>query len=311
MRPDNHGYSPAVLQLIAKAAGRLSSVADAAFALGLAGVSISARHLGRIAAEIGTEMAQQRDEKVVRRRRRQLPARVAAPPEVVAVEVDGGRLRSRAAGCGPGVHQPQYKEEKIACLVNLHTATSEQDPQPEVPASFLRPRRVQRLVQKIKGPAGEQSQEEAGQEDTPDDVRVPAEPERPSNAAKDRVRTCVATLQDSQSFGPMVAAEAQERDFYRAQRRAFVGDGAVCNWSIHKGYFADFEPITDLLHVLCYLYLAAQATRPTKPGGRSTCVGWARAGRAGSRRCSRRCRLGRGRSVSAQGGVGPATRDGW
>lgn len=221
-------------------------------------------------------MVQQRDEQVVRRRRRQLPARVAAPPAVVAVEVDGGRLRSRAANCGPGVHQPQYKEEKIACLVNLNTPTSEQDPQPEPPESFLRPRRVQRLVRQLKGHAGEQVHEEAEPAEPPQDVAAAADHERPRQSVQDRVRTCVATLKDSQSFGPMVAAEAQERDFYRAQRRAFVGDGAAYNWSIHKGYFADFEPITDLLHVLCYLYLAAQATGTDEAGRWSLYVRWLR-----------------------------------
>jgi len=260
LRLDNHGYSPTVLQLIARAAGRFASFADAAFALGLAGVPISARHLARIAAEVGDELVRRRDEQVVRRRRRQLAARVAAPPAVVAVEVDGGRLRTRAADGGPGAHQPQYKEEKIACLVNLHTATVEQDPQPLPPASFLCPRRVRRLVQKIKGHAGEQTQEEAGQEDATEAAPAPAEREPARPKGPDRVRTCVATMRDSRCFGPMVAAEAQERDFYRAQRRAFVADGAAYNWSIHKGYFADFEPIADLLHVLCYLYLAAQAT---------------------------------------------------
>jgi hypothetical protein len=276
LRLDNHNYSPAVLQLIAEAAGRLSSFADAAFALGLAGIPISPRHLGRIAAEIGTEMAQQRDDKVVRRRRRQLPARVAQPPAVAVVEVDGGRLRSRAADCGPGVHQPQYKEEKIACLVHLHTATAEQDPQPEPPESFLQPRRVQRLVRQMKGHAGEEVPA-AEPEETAADVPTPAGHERARESVQDRVRTCVATLQDSRSFGPMVAAEAQERDFYRAGRRAFVADGAAYNWSIQQGYFADFEPITDLLHVLCYLYLAAQATGADEAGRWSLYVGWLRA----------------------------------
>jgi hypothetical protein len=64
-------------------------------------------------------------------------------------------------------------------------------------------------------------------------------------------------MADCHAFGPMVAAEAQERDFYRAKRRAFLGDGAHYNWGIHHGYFADFEAITDFLHVLCYVYKAA------------------------------------------------------
>jgi hypothetical protein len=276
LRLDNHDYSPAVLQMITEAAARLRSFADAAFALHLAGVEISPRHVGRIACEIGNELVCQRDAKVLQRRRRQLPPRVAAPPEVVAVEVDGGRLRTREPGCGPGVHQPQYKEDKIACLVNRHSDVQEQDPQPEPPPSFLQPRRVQRLVRQMKGQAGEQPQEESEQEVVPEPGQPEAADERPQGPAKDRVRTCVAGMADSRSFGPMVAAEAQERDFYRAQRRAFLGDGAAYNWSIQKGYFADFEPITDFLHVLCYLYLAAWAVGSQEEQRWSLYVGWLR-----------------------------------
>ena len=274
-RLDNHNYSPAVLQLIAAAAGRLPSFAHAAFALHLAGLAISPRHVGRVAAELGTELARQRDEAVVQRRRRQLPPRVATPPDVVAVEVDGGRLRTRAAGSGPGVHHAQSKEAKVACLVNLRTPTHADDPHPDPPTSLVQPRRVQRLVQQMKGHAGDHPAD-------PSDDATPAPPPqadhgRRSGAAQDRVRTCVATTADSQAFGPMVAAEAQQRDFYRAHRRAFVGDGAAYNWSIHKAYFPDFEPIADLLHVLCYVYLAAWAVGADDAARWSRYVGWLRA----------------------------------
>ena len=30
-------------------------------------------------------------------------------------------------------------------------------------------------------------------------------------------------------------------------------------WSIHQGYFKDFVPIVDLLHVVCYLFKTAHA----------------------------------------------------
>ena len=59
------------------------------------------------------------------------------------------------------------------------------------------------------------------------------------------------SMVNSRAFGPLVAAEAQSRDFYAAQRRAFVADGCAYNWSIQRGYFADFVPIVDLLHVGC------------------------------------------------------------
>ena len=72
----------------------------------------------------------------------------------------------------------------------------------------------------------------------------------------------------------MVAAEAQERDFYSAKRRAFLGDGAAYNWGIQRGYFPDFEPVNDFLHVLCYIYLAAWGVGLDEAQRWSIYVGW-------------------------------------
>jgi hypothetical protein len=277
LRLDNHGYSPAVLQMIAEADARLHSSADASFALHLAGVEISPRHVQRIAAEIGAELAKQRDHQAVRHRRRELPARVATPPEGVAVEVDGGRLRTRQVGCGPGVHQHQNKEDKIACLVTTHSEVHEADPRPQPPEPLLQPRRVQRLVQQMQGQSGDKPEEAPEQEDAPTPEQPQAQAEEHPPSPLRRVRTCVASMADCHAFGPMVAAEAQERDFYRAGRRAFLGDGAAYNWGIQRGYFADFEPITDFLHVLCYLYLAAWGVGGDEAARWSIYVGWLRA----------------------------------
>src|SRR5437870_9324515 len=84
-------------------------------------------------------------------------------------------------------------------------------------------------------------------------------------------------MANSATFGRLVAAEAQERDFYRAARRAFVADGAAYNWTLQRTYFADFEPIVDFLHVLCYVYLAAWAVGADEAARWSIYVGWLRA----------------------------------
>jgi hypothetical protein len=243
--------------MIAEAQAKLHSAAAAAYALNLAGIDICSRHVQRIAGEIGRELQEQRDNKTIQHRRRELPARVAAVPEVVAVEVDGGRLRTREENGGPGVHGFQNKEDKIACLVSLKSAVHETDPQPQPPESFLQPRRVQRLVQQMQGMSAEQHREEAEQEDASTLAQPEAEPAEHPPSPRRHVRTCVASMADCHAFGPMVAAEAQERAFYRAKRRAFLGDGAAYNWGIQRIHFADFEPITDFLHVLCYVYKAA------------------------------------------------------
>jgi hypothetical protein len=260
--------------MICQAAGRLQSCADAAFALELAGVQISSRHVQRIASEVGAEMAHQRDEKVAQRRRRELPVRVAATPEAVAVEVDGGRVRTRAEGEGPGVHQQQNKEDKIACLVTLQTQEHQADPQPEPPESFLQPRRVQRLVQQMQGQAGTRPQEEEIQQDASTLGQDEGAERMRRHTPHKLVRTCLASMVNSRAFGPMMAAEAQERGFYQAKKRVFLGDGAAYNWTIQRGYFPDFEAITDFLHVLCYVYLAAQAVGGDEQQRWSMYVGW-------------------------------------
>jgi len=263
LRLDNHNFSPNVLKKIAEAMGQLHSATQATFALHLARIEISCSQVQRIANEIGNELTQQRDAKVVQQRRRELPVRVSVTPEVVVVEVDGGRLRTRSGGCGPGVHEVQNKEDKVACLVTLRSKTFEYDPQPEPPPSFREPRRVRRLVMQMKGLAGENSQEL--QQNVAENEEPRPEPSSPKTTAnypaspRRLVRTCVASMADSHAFGPMMAAEAQERGFYLAKRKAFVSDGATGNWGIHRGYFAQFEPITDFLHALCYVYSAAWA----------------------------------------------------
>jgi hypothetical protein len=84
-------------------------------------------------------------------------------------------------------------------------------------------------------------------------------------------------MEASASFGPMVAAEAQERGFYQAARRAFVADGSAYNGSIHRGYFADFEPIVDFLHAVCYVFSSARAVSADEASGWCQYLEWMRA----------------------------------
>jgi hypothetical protein len=243
----------------------------------MSGIDVSESQVRRLAHEVGQELIEERDRKAVEHRRRQLAPRMEVVPEVVVVEVDGGRLRTRAAGSAPGVHDAKNKEDKIACLATLAGPTFADDPQPEPPESFLCPRRVQRLVSQMKGLSGEADPQEILGEQADSgatcDEAQPAERWSPVRL----VRTCVASLETSSSFGPLMAAEAQERNFYEAKRRAFVADGAAYNWSIHAGYFPDFEPVVDLLHVLCYLYSSARAVSPDEASGWSRYLVWMRA----------------------------------
>lgn len=239
------------MQVIVTADARLHSLGDAAFALSLAGLSLSARHVQELTQPLGAELATVRDAKAKKRLKRQLPPEVAQPPAVVAVEVDGGRLRTRAADGGPGVHQAENQEDKLACLVTLSSQELACDPQPEPPPSFLKPRRIQRLVQQMKGQAGEEPAPAEEPEPAAPREETPGLPDEEPWAPRRRRRTCVARMANSRAFGPLVAGEAQARNFYAAGRRAFVADGQAYNWTIPHGYFPDFVPIVDFWHVIC------------------------------------------------------------
>ena len=225
-----------------------------------ADVAITGRHIQRLTQEVGADLARQRDEQAARYRRRELPARVEEPPPLAVVEVDGGRLGTRQAGAGPGVHQPQAKEDKVACLVSMCSDTHETDPQPVPPPAFRDGRRVARLMQQLQGQSAAPADEPAaaGPAAGPpadDDAGRPGKPRR-------LLRTCVASLSKSRAFGPLVAGEAQARAFFDAPRRAFLGDGQHYNWQVQRAWFPHFVAITDFLHVVCYLYRAAWAVGP-------------------------------------------------
>src|SRR5581483_6560365 len=256
LRLDNHGYSPSALRLVVHLAAPPGSFADAAFALTETGLPVSARHVRALAQQVGSELIERRDRKAGPDRNK-LPVRGAAPPAVVAVAVDGGRIRTRAAVAGPGTHGAQNKEDKIARLVTLSSVVAAHDPQPEPPPSFLLPRRVERPVRQMAGQAGEQADEARPPEEQAEGP--PAhDPEQDPWAPRKRLRSCAATMAHSRAFGRLVAAEAKERDFYRATRKAFVADGAAYNRKPQQRYFSGFVPIAGFLHVLCYVYRAAR-----------------------------------------------------
>jgi hypothetical protein len=242
-------------------------------------LTVSPQHVRTLAQEVGADLARQRDAKAAQGRRR-LPERVAQTPALVAVEVDGGRLRTRAPDAGPGVHGQENKEDKVACLVTLQGEVYAQDPQAEPPPSFLQPRRVERLVRQM---AGQASQAEEAVRETADaaaaeveEAAATSDPAAEPWAPQKQLRTCVASMAPSAAFGRMVAVEAQERAFYRAGRKAFVADGAAYNWTLQRTHFADFEPIVDFLHVLCYVYAAAWAVGQTVAERWDQYVAWLR-----------------------------------
>ena len=249
------GYSVALMIKIEYAGANEESFQKAAQTLDRVGeLSISAKHVQRISERLGRERAGQRDEEVERMKGGQLQPVYRQPPQVAAIHLDAGKIRLRADGGCAGVREPRWADTKVACLQTYTSLPCEQDPQPDPPAIFLDPPRVMRLCQEMEQVRGSPATcPTAPQADRP--LIAEAVVERPQRL----VRTAVATMQGTEGFGWMVAAEAMRRGFYQAVRRAVVGDGG--NWIEPLGqmHFPGWEQILDFLHLLVHLYAVAIA----------------------------------------------------
>jgi hypothetical protein len=235
----------------------------------LTGISASGRHVGRLTEAIGAELVAQCDARAEAHRTRKLDVRVPNTPGVVAVEVDGGRYQRRAEGQGCGARDPQWREDKVACLVTLSSRTHDTDPQPEPPECFLDRKHVRQMAQCPAAKEPEIAGGATGAASASPSERIDWQPER-------LVRTCVATTRDSEAFGRLAGAEAKARNFESASRRAFVGDGQAYNWAIQKRWFAEYVPVVDFIHVLGYVWQAARAAGGTDPEQWDRYVNWMR-----------------------------------
>lgn len=238
LRLDGSKYSPAVLQRVVVAGGRFTSfkVAAEVFTL-LTDLVITDRTVRNKTIAIGSELAKARAAMTDAHLARPLvqEPKVAQPAVSLAVvQVDGGRMQTRTVGRGSGVHDPHWRETKNAGFYRMIGETFEKDPRAELPPCFTSPKQMAGL---LPG-SGELSAETTLKSQKPDLSWRP----------KSLVRTCLSSLCDSDRFGEMMSAEAENRGFYSASRRAFLGDGLAYNWKIQQRHFEAFTPILDFIH---------------------------------------------------------------
>ena len=220
------------------------SFGEAAKLVGITiGLKVSPRHLQTLCQEQGNIGVDEQTARTAAYKERPLmtPPQPANPPiELAAVMIDGGRVQVREPDQGPGVHEPAWRETKTAILLRMKRHVSDIDPQPELPSCFAQP-----LGSAVEPPSATES-------------ATPAE--RPDWKPVPLVRSGIATLSDSDTFGWIAAAAAEERGFFSATAQAFVSDGLPYNWSIHRRHFADFVPILDFVHASEHVHDAAKAT---------------------------------------------------
>jgi hypothetical protein len=188
----------------------------------------------------------------------------AGPPTAgPAVPVEAAPGQPAAEPAGSPLRSGHWREDKIGLLMTMTSPESAGDPCPEIPETFVNPLRILKLARELKKgcpPSGDAVAD-------PPETEGEGASECPEYAPPTvRVKSMVATREDTESFGEILAAAARARGFYGARRKAFLADGAEGNWTAQKRWFSDFEPIIDFIHVLSYVFAAAMAGRPFAAG---------------------------------------------
>ena len=227
----------------------------------VAGVAVSAKTIERVVHDIGRELAERRDSDP--KSDQALAICPENAPDLAVVECDGGRIRTREPGHGPGVHLSGegWREDKNACLIRAQRTTFSEDPQPEPPECFCDLNHVAKIAETealslaAPVPMNPTARDGAASEEA-------GKP--PEWRPKRLVRTVLSSLAEARTFGKQMEREAKRRRFFEAPAKAFLGDGLPWNWTIWKLFFRGFTPILDFIHVLSYLFVAAKAVH-TEP----------------------------------------------
>lgn len=259
-------------------------------------LDIDDKQVERLVRSLGAERVAERDAQTAAYqalplvKKFDLPEGVPAP-DLAVVMADGGRMQIRddaSAARGPepapladdeptiepawDFEQPptktsHWREDRIGLLLTMRSQVAPSDPCPQIPNCFVDAIRIRRLARELTQPAKETIVAEGA---TPDSEALPVVtmPEldyEPPPVCESRV---LASRGSWDAFAPIVAEAAWSWGFQKAARKAFVADGAKCNWTLQRRCFASFVPILDFIHALSYVYAAALA-------GRTEAVGWA------------------------------------
>lgn len=261
---------------LVQAATRNSSFSAAVESLAeQAELSIGIKRLWRATKRIGEERVAEEQAATAAYQALPLPQQQTSPveqvPQVVSVQMDGGRLQIRARNAEGDKSEADCAEEpatfwrelKAGCLLSMQSQVHAEDPCPRIPATFVDSRKMREIAKEIKGFSSEGLPSAEAEE-----VSEPVCRDRPGRP-QPLVRSVVAMVSGLEEFGVRLASAAYARGFAAAPRKAFLADGAESNWSVWRTWFSHYTPIVDFVHALMYVYAAAMAGCPPA-------AGWAR-----------------------------------
>jgi hypothetical protein len=274
--------SPRVLTKMVWAGTSAASFAAASKDLAnLADISISDERVRRACGHVGSDRIDEHqrlqeacESKPLPEQTRGKPADVEAP-EIACVMADGGRYQlldrkadsPRCVSARKGEH---WKESRIGLLACMSGEQYESDPQPGLPPEL----RYEAVAEKLSeiGKTG-------GKLDQLEEI---LEVETASTTASDGLvgptlesRNVVASRQNWEAFGPLLASQAWYRGFAAASRKVFVSDGSPTIEKMQQTHFSHYTSVLDILHALSYSLAAARAVSSDEDAARKKYDFWA------------------------------------
>lgn len=247
----------------------------------LADLSISPERVRRACGHVGADRIEHHQQQQDAYLNKSLPAQLydkpaeVEAPEIAAVMCDGGRLQLLDRRAGPsepnsarkGEH---WKESRIGLLARMCGERYESDPQPTLPPELSYNAMAETLAE--MGKTG-------GKLEFPDGD---GEPELTSQASSDGLvgptlqsRHVVASRQNWEAFGPLLASQAWYQGFAAAPRKVFVSDGSPTIEKLQRTHFSHYTSVLDILHALSYSLAAARAVSDNEADARDKYDQWA------------------------------------
>lgn len=187
------------------------------------------------------------------------PADVESP-EIACVMADGGRYqhldrRLPSSGKQSARKGEHWKESRIGLLARMSGPQHERDPQPDLPPE-LRYEAIAETLSEI-GKTGSKC-ESLEDDNTPEDVSLAPDSDGLVGPSLDG-RSVVASRQNWEAFGPLLASQAWYHGFAAARRKVFVSDGSATIEKLQRTHFSHYTSVLDILHGLSYSLAAARA----------------------------------------------------
>jgi hypothetical protein len=247
----------------------------------LADLSISAERVRRACGRVASDRIGQHQRLEGAFQKKSLPEQssgkptdVEAPP-IACVMCDGGRYQhldrsGGSSGSSSARKGEHWKESRIGLLASMLGQQHEWDPQPTLPPELCYQAMADTLAQIGKTGA---------KLDSPDEDSAADEAISPAadglNGPTLESRGVVASRQNWDAFGPLLASQAWYRGFAAAKRKVFVSDGSATIEKLQRTHFSHYTSVLDILHALSYSLAAARAVSVDETSARQKYDAWA------------------------------------